>query len=160
MSDKVKARIHTVYGLSLSFAIVLTGLLLIVECLSIYYSGEAHPFTPERVTEALTSILFSVIPTLLLLIGGIVLSFLLPREKEKPRAILDRAALLARLEKRIDCSAPAYAAVARKEGMLRILFSVGAPIHPAAFYSQRNEEQPLCSCRRSYTAWEASERPP
>lgn len=74
--------IHRIYGILLSVFIVISGLLLIAECIGIYQSG-ARPFTPESVSAAFTSIALPVYISLCLVLGGLILDCVCPGPKTK-----------------------------------------------------------------------------
>lgn len=76
-------RIHSIYGICLSICTVVSGLLFISACIDIYHLGE-HPFTPETVAAAFTSIALPVYICIALIFGGWILDGIYPAPKAKP----------------------------------------------------------------------------
>lgn len=74
--EKIK-RIHLVYRIVLSVAIVATGLLLMGACLQIYLSGGEQIYTPEKVAVSFGRIAVPVYICLGLIAGSIVLQLVL-----------------------------------------------------------------------------------
>lgn len=99
MSEKTKKRLTVIYGSVLSAAILLLGLLLILSCVGIYQSGE-NPFSRESIGEAFRAILIPVVLTLLLILGGFVLSIVLKPEQPKLQSTASDRESLRRLMNR------------------------------------------------------------
>ena len=89
-------RIHSIYGILLSICTVVSGLLLISACIDIYHLGE-HPFTPETVASAFTSIAIPVYICIALIIGGIILDGVFPAPQKKVSPKKDFALILEKL---------------------------------------------------------------
>lgn len=73
MNEEKKKRIHLIYSIVLTAAIVVSGLLLMGACLQIYLSGGEQIYTPEKVAVAFGRIAAPVYVCL----GLIVVSFVL-----------------------------------------------------------------------------------
>lgn len=127
MSEKTVRTIRLVAGITLSVLLVVSGLLLILSCISIYQSGD-RPFTPVSIGTHFAAIQVPLYVTLAAIVAGIVLHLCLPLEPEKKRIVHDRRATLARLARRADTTDPAYAEIAKKETRLRTLLTLGAVI--------------------------------
>lgn len=135
-AEKIR-RIHTVYGWVTAALCVLAGVSLILACLSVYAGGEGV-FSRESVWAAFLSILLPVLLCLLSLLGGILLSFLLPlprtKEASDARLFLDRGkAVRYRLFARIDLekAGEELRSAVRREGKLRTLLSAGGTLFAA-----------------------------
>ncbi len=72
-----KNRIHLIYSIVLSVALVIAGVCLIVACVGIY---QADSFSREAVATAFQAIDIPVYISLVLILGGIVLDLFLPVE--------------------------------------------------------------------------------
>ena len=81
--------------------LTVTGVLLIIGCIRIYNIGE-RPFTPTNIAAEFSKISVAVWITLALVIAGAIFELILPREKIKPRASVDKKALLSRRIAGID----------------------------------------------------------
>lgn len=101
MSQKNIQRIHLVYGIVLSALLAVTGILLIVSCVSIYQSGP-RPFSPDSIAAAFHKISIPVYVTVGAVILGAILRLLLPTESKKMKAVMDKRDLLAKLECRLN----------------------------------------------------------
>lgn len=78
----VKKRIHLIYSIALSAALVITGICLCVACLGIYLSGE-QPFSREAVAAAFRYIAVPVYLCIALVIGGLILDAVYPAQAKK-----------------------------------------------------------------------------
>ena len=96
MTEKNIKRIHLIYGVILSCLILVTGACFIWACLSIYQSGE-KPFSRESVGLWFSKIQIPVYLCLGGILGGGILSLMLPLPEAKERALLDRKQTLKRL---------------------------------------------------------------
>ena len=96
-----KKRIHQVYGILLSAALVVSGILLMIACVGIYHSGD-RPFTPEAVAAAFSGIAVPVYLCLGLIVGGFILEGFFPAEKKKQQPEKQYGAILARLHSKAD----------------------------------------------------------
>ena len=69
--------ISRLIGILISISIVITGICFIVECLSIYNSGD-EPYSREAVGSSLKRILAPIVVTFLLILYGIIADILFP----------------------------------------------------------------------------------
>lgn len=120
-------KIRTICGIVLSVLIAITGICLILSCLSIYRSGEA-PFTRESIAAQFRRIAVPVILSLVGIVCGAILSILLPEAPVRPRAVTDEQArlnkLYAKLGKELPTATPEQSAACHREQRKRILFRV------------------------------------
>ena len=142
MSKHVLYRIRRIYGIALSLALIVTGVLLMISCVQIYKSG-SRPFTPESISAAFSKIAVFVWVTVGAVILGIILALLFPAEQGKPRVIKQKKATLRRLQSRLDtglCDAECLASI-RKEEKRRTVLRISSVIAcvlvsvPAAVYA-------------------------
>lgn len=96
-----KNRIHQIYGILLSVALIAGGICLITACVGIYLSGD-RPFTPEAVAAAFSGIAIPVYLCLALILGGFILDGFFPSEKKKQPAEKQYSAILNRLRSKVD----------------------------------------------------------
>lgn len=101
MTKETAKKIRLIYGLVLSALLVCTGVCLIVACLSIYRSGDA-PFTRESIGAWFSKIAVPVWLTVAAIVGGGVLSLVLPSDEPRLRGIRDGRAQLKSLRNRVD----------------------------------------------------------
>ncbi len=95
-----KRRIHLIYGIVLSIALIVSGLCLIIACVGIYRTGD--PFTPQAVAQAFDAVDIPVYLSLVLILGGILLDILLPVEKAKKPVEKQYAVMLQKLHDKLD----------------------------------------------------------
>ena len=104
MSNETKGRIHLIYGILLSVLILTVGVCFALSCISIYQSG-ASPFTRESISTHFARI---AIPTYICIagvIGGAILSLVLPVEGGKVKSRRDPEDALHKLSARLDLTA-------------------------------------------------------
>jgi len=77
MTKKTTKRIHLLYGIVLSVALIIAGLCLMAVCVEIYRSGD-QPFSRETVALGFSQIAIPVYFCVALVIGGLILHFFLP----------------------------------------------------------------------------------
>ena len=121
MTKKTANTIRLIYGCLLSVLLVVTGVLLMIECVNVYNIG-TRPFTPENISAAFGKIAIPVYITIGAVIIGIILKIALPEDKGKVKAIFDQKSVLARLEKKVvmpegNCSGCPI----RKEKIMRLI---------------------------------------
>lgn len=104
MSDNIKKKVRLIYGIMLSVMLTVTGVLLMMACVNIYNIG-SRPFTAENIAAEFSKIAVVVWITVAMVAIGAILALILPKEKAKLRATVDKKAILARLERRIDPAA-------------------------------------------------------
>lgn len=105
-------RIHTIYSIVLSLALVIAGICLILACVGIYRSGD-RPFSPEAVAAAFAGIAIPVYLCLILIVGGFLLDIILPLPAPAKKAVKQNQAILQRLLKTFD-EEQCYSDVAEK----------------------------------------------
>ena len=103
MTQESARRLRRIYGLILSAALVLAGICLMVQCVSIYRSGD-QPFSREAVAAHFSPIAIPVYTALALSAGGFLLELFLPDSREKRKNSRQDHMLLARLQAKKDFS--------------------------------------------------------
>lgn len=121
MSQKAKKIVHLCYGILLILLIAAVGVASILLCLEIYKSGN-RPFSRESIAAAFSRIDVLVYLTLGAVVGGIVLSIVLPLERVRPKATRDEYVTLRRLRQKVGSAVP------RREKHLRLVFRIGTTI--------------------------------
>ena len=101
LNDKIKARIRLIYGIALSAMLFITGILFICSCYAIYKSGSS-PFTRESIGEAFSLIAVHVYLTVASVIGGAVISIVMPDEEGKLVGLRAPAVVLKKLAEKVD----------------------------------------------------------
>lgn len=123
MTKETAKKIRLIYGWVLSALLVCTGVCLIVACLSIYRSGDM-PFTRESIGAWFSKIAVPVWLTVAAVIGGGILSIVLPLDEPRLRGIRDGRTQLRKLEMRVDhakCDAPCAEGRRREQKYRRVL---------------------------------------
>ncbi len=113
MSRNWKKILFKLYQILLSSSILVAGICLISQCLTIYQQG-SRPFTPETVALAFSQIAIPVYLCTFLTVLGIFLKPLFPESRKKPEK--NYAFLLSRLQSTTDltlCPAPLRAEINR-----------------------------------------------
>ena len=103
MTREKAKRIYWIYGTVLSVLLVVVGVCLILSCWQIYQSGDS-PFTRESIGEGLKKIAVPMWILVAAVLGGAVLSFVLPKEEIKLRGSRDKRKMLEKMRTRIDFS--------------------------------------------------------
>ena len=142
MSDKLKKRIHLIYGTVLSSLLILTGVLLMASCVSVYKLGD-RPFTSENISSAFSKIAIPVWVTVGAVITGAVLQLLLPAVDSKPKALRDKKVILSRLQEKLDiqsCHRETIRAINKEQKLRAVLRTVAVILCvisalPAVLYS-------------------------
>ena len=141
MSKKTVERIRRIYGVALSLALIVTGVLLVISCVNIYRSG-SRPFTPESISAAFSRIAVFVWVTCGALVVGVLLALLFPTQQGKPRGIRYKKDTLNRLQSRLStdlCDPDRLASIRKEEKrcatlrLISVIACVAAAI-PAAVY--------------------------
>ncbi len=123
MTNKTLKKIYFAYGILLSALLIISGVLLIISCVSIYNIGD-EPFTPENISAAFEKINVPVYITLGAVLLGALLKIALPPEKEKAKAKMSEKATLARLEKKLDketCDKELSETLAKSKKLLAVI---------------------------------------
>ena len=124
ISDTNKTRIKLIYGIVTSVMIAALGVLFITSAYGIYSSGP-NAFTRESVGAALTSIIVPIIISVVLIIGGFILSIVFPGGKTPARAFVTDEVMEERLLANREISANTeIAADIEKERRKRSLFKL------------------------------------
>ena len=90
-----------IYGIALSLALIVVGILFISSCYSIYKSGTS-PFTRAAIGEAFSRIAVPVYLTVALIIGGGVITVLIPETEGKLVGLKSARVVLKRLADKVD----------------------------------------------------------
>ena len=98
MKHETKKLICLLWGIVLSVAIVVAGLLLMAACLQIYLSGGTQIYTPEKVALSFGRIAVPVYICLGLIVGGFILHLILWQVPGKDPRIKHPAMQLRRLQ--------------------------------------------------------------
>lgn len=101
MSQENARKIRLIYGIALSVLLIVTGVLLMISCVNIYRIGP-RPFTTENISNAFDKIAIPVFITVGAVAVGAILQLVLPNDKKKPRASIDKKATISKLEKKIS----------------------------------------------------------
>lgn len=104
MTAQTAGRIRRIYGILLSFSIIISGICLMAACLGIYDSGNGE-FTREAVAAAFSPIAGAVYLCLVLVLLGFPLNLLLPAEETKLKPGSQNRAVLRRLHRKTDLDA-------------------------------------------------------
>ena len=104
MSDNLKKKLRLLYGILLAVMLTVTGVLLMIACVNVYNIGD-RPFTADNIAAEFSKVAVVVWITLAMVAIGAILSLILPEEKAKLRATVDKKAMLARFSRRIDLDA-------------------------------------------------------
>ncbi len=123
----MKKIINTVSDIVISLMLTVTGVLFAVSCYSIYASGESQPFTYESIGAAFDKISIAVYITLALVVLGIVLSIIWPREEAKLRAPRRARSICERLAEKVDIESlqnEQKVKIMRERRLRRVLFYV------------------------------------
>ena len=79
MSQKIRGRIHLIYGIILSVLILSVGVCFALSALSIYQSGASSPYTAESISAHFSRFAPLVYVTLAVVVGGVILAWTIPR---------------------------------------------------------------------------------
>ena len=101
LTEKKTRRIHLGFGILLSAMLLVTGILFISSCYSIYKSGQS-PFTRASIAEAFRGIAVWVYVTLSLTVIGAGTSVAIPTEAEKLKGKRSLPVLVKKLSERVD----------------------------------------------------------
>lgn len=104
MSDSIKKRVRLLYGILMSVMLTVTGVLLMMACVNVYRIGD-RPFTPDNISAEFSKIAVFVWITVAMVVIGIILALVMPEEKAKLRATINKKTVLGRLSRRIDTKA-------------------------------------------------------
>ena len=79
MSQKIRGRIHLIYGIILAVLILSVGVCFALSALSIYRSGGSSPYTSESISAHFSRFAPLVYVTLGVIVGGVILAWTIPR---------------------------------------------------------------------------------
>ena len=125
MSEKTVKLIYTVYGIVTSILLVITGVLLMIACVQVYSIGD-RPFTVENISNEFSKIAVPVFITVIAVAVGFVLWLVKPLTQKRSKAVINKRAMLKRLERRLDlteCSDDTKNTI-KKEQTLRLILRV------------------------------------
>jgi hypothetical protein len=150
MSQKIRGRIHLIYGIILSVLILSVGVCFALSALSIYRSGSSSPYTSESISAHFSRFAPLVYVTLGGIVGGVILAWTVPRRdlvargsEDDPldviveryrrglyRPVKDPATTLKRLLSRVDGGelSPACRASLAKERRVRRITGISAAV--------------------------------
>ena len=125
LSFKARGRIHLVYGICLSALILAAGVCFALSCLSIYESGDS-PFTRESISTHFQRIAIPVWACVTGIIGGILLTLVMPLEGSGVKSRRDPETTLSKLAARLDLNScdEAVADSIRRERKWRLAVTV------------------------------------
>ena len=126
MSQTTINRIKLIYGILLSALLVVSGILLMIACVSIYRIGE-EPFTPQNIANAFSKICIPVYITLGSVAAGLIFWIIYPNEQKKPKPSVGERVLLERLAQKlnIDENCPTEPQmIIKKEKKLRLTLRI------------------------------------
>lgn len=131
MATDKKKKIYLICGLIIAILVVALGVALMLSCWDIYTSGSS-PYSPASIGQRFEKIAFLVYLTLAAVLGGVILGFVLPVEKERPRAIRDGKVTLEKMKAKAGNITGVYATGAQQEQKKRMqLRAVTASIFTA-----------------------------
>ena len=101
MSEQTKKKIKLIYSALLSVLLIITGILLVAACVSIYRLGD-RPFTVENISNAFSKIAIPVWITVGAVVVGAVLALVFPEKERRLKAKYERKVTLSRMLCRLD----------------------------------------------------------
>ncbi len=123
MTNQRKNRIHLIYGIVLSAAAVVAGILFILSAYNIYRAGGTQPYTVDTIAAAFSKIAVPVYILIALVLGGMVLQAFLPLEKKKCVPEKNLPLILERLQAKTSlaaCDEGLRRAIIRQEDSRRL----------------------------------------
>ena len=128
-TEKNSKRIRLIAGIATSILLVITGILFIISCYSIYKTG-ASPFTRESIAQAFAKIAIPVWITVAMIIFDAIVCLLIDEDEPKLKGKRTDTVVLDKLKttKDVSDSEEVMANVAKEEGMRRILGYVNAAL--------------------------------
>ncbi len=103
MTEKTVKHIRTASGIALSLSLLVSGACLMLQCVSIYRSGD-HPYSREVVAAHFSPIAVPIYLTLVLIVLTALLAVFLPKGTGKRQPVKQTALLLRRLREKKDLS--------------------------------------------------------
>lgn len=128
--EKVK-KIHLIYGCIAAVLIIALGIALILSCLDIYNSGP-HPYSAEAIGQRFQRVAILVYICIALVLGGIVLSLVLPLDEKRPKASRDMMVTMKKLKEKVPAMDAESAGKAHKEQMHRMVLRIATAVLFAA----------------------------
>ena len=128
-TEKSSKRVRLALGVATSVLLVVTGILFIISCYSIYKTG-ASPFTRESISAAFSRIAIPGWVTVAMVIFDAIAWLFLDEEAEKLKGKRTDALVLAKLKetKRMENSHETVAGIEREESLRRVLGYVNAAL--------------------------------
>ena len=128
-TEKSSKRARLALGVATSVLLVITGILFIISCYSIYKTG-ASPFTRESIAQAFAKIAIPVWITVAMVIFDAIAWLFLGEEEGKLKGRRTDALVLAKLKetKYTEDSHEAVAGIEREESLRRVLGYVNAAL--------------------------------
>lgn len=123
MSEKLRSRIHLIYGICVAVLVAILGVCFALSCVSIYRSGE-RPFTYESIGAQFDVIKIPVIICLAAILGGFALSLFLPQGKKTALGAPSLSQKLTRLRLSREINDGARREVKRR----RVIYAAGAAL--------------------------------
>ncbi|MBQ8341302.1 MAG: hypothetical protein IJY22_02865 [Clostridia bacterium] len=123
MSQATIKRVRLIYGIVLSVLLVVTGILLMIACFSIYRRG-SEPFTPANIADAFRIVCVPMIITAVAAVGAIVFWLIYPPEAPKKKATVPLSVQLERVERTINydlCHPTLLTAIYSEKKLRRLL---------------------------------------
>lgn len=117
MTEQSAGRLRRIFGIATSAVLVLTGVLLMVQCCRIYYTSDGT-FSPEIVAAHFSPIAIAVYLSIAMVVLGFVLDDFLPKAKAKRSSTKNLDLILEKLHAKTDldaCEESIRAAVAREQ---------------------------------------------
>lgn len=127
-----KKRIHLIYSILLSVALVVAGVCLMVACVGIYNAGD-RPFSPEAVAAAFSGIALPVYICLALVAGGFLLDGFWGIEKKRTAPQKQYAAILNKLHAKALVQTAPVVAEQKKRKLHKIITLALLAIGSAVF---------------------------
>lgn len=129
ITKKSREKLRLIIGIVTASLLVISGILFIISCYSIYKSG-VSPFTRESIGRAFSRIAVVVWITLVSVVVGATVSVILPEEEKKLKGRRTDTLVLAKLRALRNTSdeSDITAAVKKEEELRRILSIVNAAV--------------------------------
>ena len=123
MTEQRKNTLRSVYSVFLAVWTGIVGIAFIVQIYSVYFSAEKY--TVQNVSAHFKQIALLFWVWIIAIAGGGVLGFIIPQDKDKPKAYIETSAVLEKLKRRL----PNYGddlALVKKEKTFRLAFNISA----------------------------------
>ena len=101
MSKEAQKRLHLIYEIALSVFSCVLAILCIMICYNIYKSKPSNQFTREVVYEGFMKIAVLVFIFIAMVVGGVIINIIYPKEKKKLKGTTKERATLYNLSKKL-----------------------------------------------------------